>query len=77
MTKVLKDLIKKIESWPKADQQELAAAVRDIEARRAGGYRISLDEREALERSQLDLDSARLASDERLKSIFRRAGLME
>ena len=51
-----KTLLERVESWPEEDQEELAELAREIEARRAGIYRLSDEERIAV---RAGLDAAR------------------
>jgi len=39
-----KKLLERVASWPQEDQDELAEVAAEIEARRAGTYRLSDDE---------------------------------
>jgi hypothetical protein len=50
------ELLKQVESWPEADQEELIAAARETESRRTGVYRLSDDERAAIRKG---MDAAR------------------
>jgi hypothetical protein len=43
-----KQLLERVASWPQEDQDELAEVAAEIEARRAGIYRLSDDERAAV-----------------------------
>lgn len=49
MNAQLKHLLEVAESWSEADQEELIAYAREIEARRGGVYVLSDDERAAIE----------------------------
>ena len=55
------------------DQEELFEAAREIEARRAGVYRLSDDERAAIERGLDDMHEGRFASEEAIAAIYRKA----
>lgn len=48
MNATTKDILRKVESWPEEDQNELAALAREIEARRTGVYVLSEDEKTAI-----------------------------
>jgi hypothetical protein len=52
MTKVLEDVLRRAETWPQEDQVALAEYAREIEARRTGVYRLSEDERAAIQRAR-------------------------
>jgi len=73
MTPAAKQLLERIRSWPEEDQEELAEAALEIEARRSGVYRLSVDERAAVERGLADARDGRFASDEEIDAILRRA----
>src|SRR5882757_8875963 len=49
MTKELKEVLERAETWPEEDQEELADYVRDIEARRTGVYHASAEELVAID----------------------------
>ena len=68
MTRSTRDILERVRTWPKKDQDELAEVAREIEARRSQRYRLSPDERERIERSLADLEAGRYASDERIAS---------
>ncbi len=74
MSPAVKSLLERVASWPAEDQDELSALselARDIEARRTGHYRLSDDERAAI-------DAARrgpLASDDEVEAFWKRRGL--
>jgi hypothetical protein len=52
MTSITLDILRRIETWPQEDQEELAEAARDIEARRTGVYRATQDELRALDEAE-------------------------
>jgi hypothetical protein len=66
-------LLERIRSWPEEDQEELAEAALEIEARRSGLYRLSDDERSAVERGLADVRAARFASDAEIAAILQKA----
>jgi len=45
-----KEILRRVDTWPTEDQEELVEAAREIEARRASTYRLSDEERAAIER---------------------------
>lgn len=64
-------LLKQVETWPEADQEELMAVAREIESRRTGVYRLSDDERAAVRKG---MDAARrgdFASDDEVEALYR------
>jgi hypothetical protein len=51
-TKLLHDLLRRAKGWPREDQEALAHFARELEARRTGVYRLSDDERAAIQRAR-------------------------
>jgi predicted transcriptional regulator len=68
-----KKLLERVASWPQDDQEELAEVAAEIEARRTGVYRLSDDERRALQQGMADARAGRFASDEEIEAIFKKA----
>lgn len=50
--KALQDILRRAESWPQEDQEALAEYAREIEARRTGVYRLTKDERTAIQKAR-------------------------
>ena len=73
MSPAIKTLLEQVASWPPEDQEELADFAREIEARRAGLYRLSAAERAGVERGLEAVREGRFASDERIATIFEQA----
>jgi hypothetical protein len=69
----VKEIVDRVLSWPEEDQEEFAQVAREIEARRTGVYRLSDDEREAIERGLADMRQRKFASDDDIAAIFRKA----
>ena len=67
MSPAIKELLERVSSWPKEDQDDLAAAARDIEARRSGVYRATSEELKALDES----DRSGIASEQEVEAAFR------
>jgi predicted transcriptional regulator len=66
-----KTLLEQVQSWPKEDQEELAAVAREIESRRSGVYRLSDEERAAVREG---MDAARqgdFVPDEEMDEFYR------
>ncbi len=57
-------MIEHAETWPQADQEELAEYAREIEARRTGVYTMSDDERAAVGKGLAEADRGEFVSDE-------------
>jgi hypothetical protein len=65
-----RELLKQVETWPEADQDELVAVARLIESRRTGVYRLSDDERAAVRKG---VDAARrgdFAPDDEIEAFY-------
>jgi predicted transcriptional regulator len=73
MTDTTKELLDKISSWPREDQEELAQYAREIEARRTGVYQLSDAEQQGIERGLKAMREGKFASDERVAAILKRA----
>ena len=71
MTEAAKEILRRVENWPQADQEELAELAREIEARRTGLYLLTDDERVALDEA---LRSG-VASDEEVAAFWKRHGI--
>ena len=50
MSQTAKDILRRVETWPQEDQEELLEMARAIEARRTGIYVLSEDEQVRLMR---------------------------
>src|SRR3978361_785405 len=72
MTKTLRDLLAHAETWPREDQDELAECAREIEARRSGLYRMSDDERAAVNQGLAEADQGRFVSDDLIAKADKR-----
>ena len=64
-------MLRRVESWPQEDQDELAELAREIEARRTGAYVLSDAEKTALEEA---LRSGTV-SDEDVAAFWKRHGI--
>jgi hypothetical protein len=71
MTQGAKEILRRVEHWPKEDQDELAELAREIEARRTGIYVLSDDEGAALDEA---LRSG-VVSDEEAAAFWKRHGV--
>jgi hypothetical protein len=71
MSPAVRSILERVESWPAEDQEELSELAREIEARRTGVYRLSDEERAAI-------DAARrgpFATDDEVEAFWQRRGL--
>jgi hypothetical protein len=70
MSPAVKTILELMASWPVEDQEELSELAREIEARRTGVYRLSDEERAAI-------DAARrgpLAADDEVEAFRKHRG---
>ena len=66
-------ILDRVASWPQEDQDELAEVAANIEARRTGVYRLTGDERRAVEEGLSDARAGRFATDQEIDAIFKKA----
>ena len=67
MSPNVKEILKQVESWPEADQEELAEYARDIAARRTGTYRATPEELQAID----EAERSGVATEEEVEAAFR------
>ncbi len=73
MTKdALEILLEHVSAWPEAAQEEFMRSVSDIEKKHFGIYRLSDDERIAVERGLQEIRDGRIATDEAVEAVFAR-----
>jgi predicted transcriptional regulator len=74
MNSTLQKLLPAIEQWPDEDQEALAEAAREIEARRTGVYSMSKEEEAAVAEGLAQADRGEFASDDQVAEIWKRFG---
>jgi len=67
MTEIIKELLRRVETWPKEAQEELAASVRTIESRLAIDDELTADDWEVINRR---VKRRQLASDDEVRALF-------
>jgi hypothetical protein len=67
MSPSTKKLLEQVEFWPPEDQEELAEYVRDIEARRTGVYRATVEELQVID----EAERSGIAPNEEVEAAFR------
>jgi hypothetical protein len=72
VTKALKNILDRIETWPDTAQDEAAATLQAIEEEFVAPYTLNDADRAALERSAEDVRQGRFAADEAVQKIFGR-----
>jgi predicted transcriptional regulator len=75
MTPRLKNLLERAEDWPETDQEELAEAAREIEARRTGVYVLEDQEWVAVQQGIAEADRGEFVSDEDIAEADKRRGI--
>ena len=71
-TKTLDALMERAASWPEEAQAELVRFMIDTEAKHFGVYRLSEEERAAIQKGLEDIQAGRFASDEEVAKLFAR-----
>jgi hypothetical protein len=66
----LKEVLKRAESWPESDQEELLEVARDIEARRSGVYKATPDELAAIDEALGQVARGEVATKEEVEAAF-------
>jgi hypothetical protein len=67
---MLKNVLARAERWSEHDQEELAQAALEIEARRHGLYRASAEELKAIDEALAAVDRGELASDAEVEAVL-------
>jgi ParB-like chromosome segregation protein Spo0J len=70
MSPSVKDILRRVETWPEEDQRELAEIARDIEARRSGVYHATTDELQAIDEALGQVARGEVASKEGIEAAF-------
>lgn len=72
VTKALRTILDRVETWPEAVQDEAAATLRAIEDEFLTPHELTDEDRAALERSAEDVRQGRFAADEAVRDVFDR-----
>jgi len=72
MNKVVETLLERVADWPEEAQAELVKSIVDIETKHFGVYKVSSEERAAIERALEQMRQGKLASDEEVAAVFNR-----
>ena len=67
-------LLERVASWPKDAQDKVVKSLTEIERKHAGVYRLSKEERAAVQQGVADMRAGRLASDDGVGALFSRYG---
>ena len=76
MSPTTKKLLEQVQSWPEEDQEELAEAARDIEARRTGVYTPSVEEETAIREGLAQLDGGESLTEQDMQRFWKRCGVL-
>ncbi|MGY3449446.1 hypothetical protein [Bradyrhizobium sp. USDA 4353] len=68
----LEILLERVAAWPDQAQAEFVRSVEDIETRHLGPYRLSDDERKAVQRGLQEMRDRKLATDDAVAAVFNR-----
>jgi hypothetical protein len=70
-TKALRDVLKRVDSWPEEAQEELATIAREMEANLQGGtYHATAEELAGIDRGLKAARERRFASDEDVEAVL-------
>ena len=72
MIKVLENILARAATWPKEAQEELARVAREIELEHADLYKLSDEERAAIEEGLAQADRGEFVTDEEMEAFFNR-----
>jgi hypothetical protein len=72
MTKKLKEMLNRAETWPEEAQEEAVATLLAIEAEFAEPYELTEEDRRAIDKGLEDVRQGRIASDEQVSRLFAR-----
>jgi predicted transcriptional regulator len=70
MNAILKEVLKLAEGWSEKDQEELAQAALEIEARRGGVYHATEEELRAIDEALAAVERGEIATDEEVQAVF-------
>jgi predicted transcriptional regulator len=76
MATTTKQVLDRVASWPKEDQEELAEVAREIEARRSGVYDPTPEEEAAIREGIADLERGEWVDEEQMKAFWKRCGVL-
>jgi predicted transcriptional regulator len=72
MTALVEMLLERIADWPKEAQAEVIKSIVDIETKYFGVYKLSAEERAAIDEAQAQAARGEFASDEEVEALFNR-----
>jgi hypothetical protein len=72
MNPQLKNLIERVDTWPKEAQEEALQLLLALEQEYAEPYELSPEDRAAIDRSLADMREGKFATDEQVAALFDR-----
>jgi len=72
MIKMLENILTRVAGWPKEAQAELARAAEEIEQKHAAVYKLSDEERRAVEEGLAEANRGEFVSDEDMEKFWQR-----
>ena len=71
-TKLLEDVLERVETWPKERQEDAARLLMAMEARDASPYRLTEEQREQIRAALKEVEQGEFASDDEVAAVFDR-----
>ncbi len=72
MNKLVETLLERVADWPQDAQAEVVKSIVDIETKHFGVYKLSAEERAAIEEALAQVERGEFASDEEVAALFDR-----
>jgi predicted transcriptional regulator len=72
MTKTLKEVMRRAETWPKERQQEALRLLLEMEARDTSTYQLSEEEAADIDEALKEVERGEVATEEEVKVVFNR-----
>jgi len=71
-TKLLEDVLERVETWPKERQEDAAWLLMAMEAQGTSPYRLTEEQREQVRAALKEVERGEVASDEEVAAVFDR-----
>lgn len=77
MTKILRDVIERVQQWPEERQEQAASVLLDLEAQQTNRVGLSAEQVAEVERIQRQVrdGTAAFATDEQMAAFWKKCGL--
>lgn len=72
MNKLVETLLERVADWPQEAQAEVVKSIVDIETKHFGLYKLSEEERTAIEQALHEMHEGKFATDEEVAAVFNR-----